>query len=57
MNFQTFAAAAVTFTAARAGAAWEAYIQQDAYLSEHRGEYAAARRRVPAAWSTGWTSA
>jgi hypothetical protein len=29
-----------TFTAAEQSAAWEAYIAQDPYLSEHRGEYA-----------------
>ena len=28
------------FTPAQQAAAWEAYIAQDAYLSEHRGEYA-----------------
>jgi hypothetical protein len=28
------------FTVDQQKAAWEAYIQQDEYLSEHRGEYA-----------------
>ena len=32
--------AAVTFTAAEQAAAWDAYINQDPYLSQHRGEYA-----------------
>jgi outer membrane receptor protein involved in Fe transport len=44
MNFQTYNATVsgqtVTFTAAQQAAAWEAYIQQDDYLSAHRGEYA-----------------
>jgi hypothetical protein len=40
MNFQTFTASGRTYTAAEQVAAWEAYIQQDDYLSEHRGEYA-----------------
>ena len=39
MNFQDITGAA-PFTAAQQAAAWEAYIQQDAYLSQHRGEYA-----------------
>ena len=39
MNFQDITGA-VPFTAAQQAAAWEAYIQQDAYLSKHRGEYA-----------------
>ncbi len=30
----------VTFTAAQQSAAWDAYIAQDKYLSQHRGEYA-----------------
>jgi len=40
MNFQTFTASGRSYTAAEQTAAWEAYIQQDDYLSEHRGEYA-----------------
>jgi hypothetical protein len=40
MNFQTFTAGGVTYTPAQQAAAFEAYIAQDAYLSEHRGEYA-----------------
>jgi hypothetical protein len=30
----------VTFTAAQQAAAWDAYIEQDSYLSKHRGQYA-----------------
>jgi hypothetical protein len=40
MNFSTFTAGGVTFTADQQAAAFEAYIQQDDYLREHRGEYA-----------------
>jgi hypothetical protein len=41
MNFQTFTHTnGRVFTAAEQAAAWEAYIQQDPYLSKHRGEYA-----------------
>ncbi len=40
MNFQQFTASGVTFTAAQQAAAWDAYISQDPYLSQHRGEYA-----------------
>jgi hypothetical protein len=40
MNFEQFASGGRTYTAADQAAAWEAYIQQDPYLSEHRGEYA-----------------
>lgn len=46
MNFQTYTLAAsgsnpaVTFTAAEQADAWEAYIQQDEYLSSRRGQYA-----------------
>jgi hypothetical protein len=36
MNFESFSG----FTAAQQAQAWEAYIQQDKYLREHRGEYA-----------------
>ena len=40
MNFQTFTANNITFTAEQQAAAFESYIAQDAYLSKHRGEYA-----------------
>ncbi len=41
MNFATFTHTnGRVFTAAEQAAAFEAYIQQDPYLSEHRGEYA-----------------
>jgi hypothetical protein len=40
MNFQAFTASGVTFTAAQQADAWEAYIQQDKYLSANRGGYA-----------------
>ena len=40
MNFQTYTTGGVTFTAEQQAAAWEAYISQDDYLSQHRGEYA-----------------
>jgi hypothetical protein len=40
MNFQQFTASGKTFTAAEQADAWEAYIQQDKYLSANRGGYA-----------------
>jgi hypothetical protein len=42
MNFVDIPATATTraFTAAEQAAAFEAYIQQDPYLSKHRGQYA-----------------
>lgn len=46
MNFETYtlsasgSSPAVTFTAAEQAAAWEAFIQQDKYLSANRGKYA-----------------
>ena len=40
MNFKEFTSGGVTYTAADQAAAWETYIQQDNYLSKHRGEYA-----------------
>ncbi len=40
MNFETFTASGRTFTSAEQAAAWDAYINQDPYLSQHRGEYA-----------------
>ena len=40
MNFQQYTQSGVTFTAAQQAATWNAYIEQDPYLSERRGEYA-----------------
>jgi hypothetical protein len=40
MNFETYTTGGVTFTAAEQAAAWDAYISQDSYLSERRGQYA-----------------
>jgi len=40
MYFQQFTSGGVTYTPAVQAAAWEAYIEQDPYLSKHRGEYA-----------------
>jgi hypothetical protein len=40
MNFQTFTSSGRTFTAAEQAQAWDAYINQDSYLSKHRGQYA-----------------
>jgi hypothetical protein len=40
MNFQQFASGGVTYTADQQAQAWNAYIEQDPYLSKHRGEYA-----------------
>ena len=41
MNFATFTTPnGITYTADQQAAAFEQYIQQDAYLREHRGEYA-----------------
>ena len=40
MNFQQYTASGKTFTAAEQASAWEAYIQQDKYLSANRGKYA-----------------
>jgi hypothetical protein len=39
MNF-TAITGSVPFTAAQQAAAWDAYINQDSFLSQHRGEYA-----------------
>jgi Carboxypeptidase regulatory-like domain len=39
MNF-TPITGSVPFTAAQQAAAWDAYISQDSYLSQHRGQYA-----------------
>jgi hypothetical protein len=40
MNFQEFAQNNITYTAAQQASAWDAYINQDSYLSKHRGQYA-----------------
>src|SRR5690606_13815613 len=40
MNFVPFTARGRTFSVAEQEAAFEAYIQQDPYLKNHRGEYA-----------------
>ncbi|MCC7052236.1 MAG: TonB-dependent receptor [Gemmatimonadaceae bacterium] len=40
MNFETYTASGRTFTAAEQVTAWQSYINQDPYLSKHRGEYA-----------------
>jgi hypothetical protein len=40
MNFVTFTSGGKTFTAADQASAFEAYIQQDEYLSKNRGKYA-----------------
>ena len=40
MNFAPFTAGTRTFTADEQAAAFDAYISQDKYLREHRGEYA-----------------
>ncbi len=40
MNFEEYTASSRTFTVAEQQAAWEAFIQQDKYLSKNRGKYA-----------------
>ncbi len=40
MSFTTFTSGGTTFTAAQQAEAFEAFIQQDDYLKNHRGEYA-----------------
>jgi hypothetical protein len=40
MNFSPFTVGTRTFTAAEQAAAFEAFIQQDPYLKDHRGQYA-----------------
>ena len=40
MNFQTYAAGGVTYTAAEQAQAWNQFIESDSYLRAHRGEYA-----------------
>lgn len=39
MNFETYSSGGVTFTAEQQAAAWDAFIAQDSYLSQRRGEY------------------
>ncbi len=39
MNFQTYTAGGRTYTAAEQAAAWDAFINQDPYMKDHRGEY------------------
>jgi hypothetical protein len=40
MNFQPFTSGGHLYTANEQAAAWDAYINQDSYLSKHRGQYA-----------------
>jgi hypothetical protein len=40
MNFIPLTVGTTTYTAAQQAAAWDAFINQDAYLSTHRGQYA-----------------
>ena len=40
MNFEQYTSSGKTFSVAAQQAAWESYIQQDRYLSKHRGQYA-----------------
>ncbi|MDZ7268413.1 MAG: carboxypeptidase regulatory-like domain-containing protein [candidate division KSB1 bacterium] len=40
MNFEEFTSSGKTFTVLEQQEAWEAFIQQDPYLSKHRGQYA-----------------
>jgi hypothetical protein len=40
MSFETYTSNGVTYTAAEQAAAWDAYINQDKYLSTRRGQYA-----------------
>lgn len=40
MNFEQFTSSGTTFTAAQQAAAWDAFINQDPYLSKNRGKYA-----------------
>jgi hypothetical protein len=40
MNFQQYTTGGVTYTAEQQAAAWDAYIEQDDYLSGRRGQYA-----------------
>ncbi len=56
MNFQPFSVGTRLYTAAEQAAAWDAYISQDSYLSEHRGS---TRSAAPSScrWCTASTSA
>jgi hypothetical protein len=40
MNFDTLKVGSVVYTPAQEAAAWDAFINQDPYLSKHRGQYA-----------------
>jgi hypothetical protein len=40
MNFETYSSGGRTFTSDEQAAAWNAFIEQDAYLSRNRGQYA-----------------
>lgn len=40
MNFEQFTSGSTTFTVAQQAAAWDAFINQDPYLSKNRGKYA-----------------
>ena len=40
MNFTQFTSSGRTFTSAEQATAWDAFIAQDPYLSQHRGQYA-----------------
>jgi hypothetical protein len=40
MNFQTYTENGITFTSAQQAEAWNQFIQNDKYLSKHRGQYA-----------------
>lgn len=40
MNFEQYSSSGTTFTVAQQQAAWDKYINQDPYLSKHRGQYA-----------------
>jgi hypothetical protein len=51
LNFEEFTSSGITFTVAQQEAAFEAYIQQDDYLSERRGQYAERNgATLPAVW-------
>ncbi len=53
MNFQQYTSGGRTYTVAEQVAAWEAYIQQDDYLSKNRGSYAERGAAfIPLVWNT-----